>query len=278
MEENRERIIFMCAVNLTHRIGMDVHCWADRLGASKRRGYSLILMFDFDGTLAPHCPHPALSRIPRRMEDTLYSLAAKNGVYLGVLSSRPLKQLMFLIDFPTLILCGSGGREIHLHGLTINDPYLFEDQAKVQQIADNLELVCPKYPGSWIEVKPGCLCLHFREVSKREICNFKAEIQTMVKGLAPNWNIMEVGYSLEIVSKRAWDKCHAAKIAISAVPECADTFFVGDGPNDESAIRYINRIGGVTVGLGRGSPEIATHFEATTGTLAQGLKYLDNQL
>jgi trehalose-phosphatase len=235
-------------------------------------------MFDFDGTLAPHCSHPALSRIPRRLEETLHSLADKQGVYLGVLSSRPLKQLECLIDFPTLILCGSGGREIRIQGLTMNDPYLFEDQSTVDRISENLELICQKAPGSWVEIKPGCLCLHFQEVAKREISKLTTAARDILAQLAPDWRIMEVGYSLEIVPQRAWDKCQAAKIAISSVLESAEAFFVGDGPNDETVIRYINRIGGVTVGLGIGSPEIASHFEATTGTLAQGLKYLDSQL
>jgi trehalose-phosphatase len=268
----------MCALSLANRIGLDIHCWAARLGASKRQGHSLILMFDFDGTLAPHCSHPALSRIPRRLGETLHSLAGKQGVYLGVLSSRPLKQLEYLIDFPTLILCGSGGREIRIQGLTMIDPYLFQDQATVERIAENLDLICQKVSGSWVEIKPGCLCLHFREVAKRESAKLTTEVRDTVAQLAPDWNTMEVGYSLEIVPQRAWDKCQAAKIAISSVPESAEAFYVGDGPNDESAIRYVNKIGGVTVGLGRGSPEIASHFEATTGTLAQGLKYLDSQL
>lgn len=254
--------------------GLECHAWAGFLAHHYHQGRPLHLLFDFDGTLAPHVSHPALARVPRKTGRLLADLAAIPRITLGILSGRPLVELKCLVDFPVSVLAGSGGRHLILDGKECRDPHMETDRPVLAELKGLLDLLCGEYPGCWLEAKPGCLALHYRGLARKDQSELLQRAKPIIGSFPCEWVTREVGLALEISTKRAWDKRKAYRLALGLGPKTTLPFYAGDGANDEPAMNMVNELDGATVGVGCGSPEIARYFEPTPQTLAWGLENL----
>lgn len=72
-------------------------------------GASLLLLSDYDGTLAPLVARPADARLPREVWDDLRLLARAPVVRVGILSGRGLADLRALVGAPEVIYAGCHG-------------------------------------------------------------------------------------------------------------------------------------------------------------------------
>jgi trehalose 6-phosphate phosphatase len=111
----------------------------------------LVMVTDFDGTLADMVPDPtqsaalpealqALSRLVRLLADVI------------VLSSRTSEQLEQLVPISGVRLIGDSGRAIPRHA---------QKQA-LEQFNVDVAAVLARLPGAWLEVKPASSAIHFR--------------------------------------------------------------------------------------------------------------------
>ena len=71
----------------------------------------LLLMLDFDGTLAPIVPHPPDARIPADTMGTLRALARCPRITMAIVSGRSAADVRSLMDLAGIHLFGSHGRE-----------------------------------------------------------------------------------------------------------------------------------------------------------------------
>lgn len=256
------------------RGGLECHGWVSRLMKERAKGRPLLLMFDFDGTLVSQAAHADPSRLSHRMRKALESLANLPGIALGFLSDRPLEQLKRLIDVPAFLLAGSGGRQLRLDGQDQNDPYLASDHDGLTELAAHLRDLGDAFPGVWVEAKPGCLAFHARELAKKDQAAALNQARALIRTVPCDWVSQEVGATLEITTRKAWGKAKAAKLALGRLGKGTVPFFAGAAASDEAVMMAVNQLEGITVGVGRGSPEIAGHFEPLPSTLAQGLESL----
>jgi trehalose 6-phosphate phosphatase len=129
---------------------------------SSIRPADLLLVSDFDGTLAEIVPEPTLAMA---LPDSLNALRRLAPVLkkVVILSSRTNPELNSLVSIPGALLIGDSGlppptRE-ELHALKV-----FNAEA-----AKRLGTT----PGAWIEIKPASSAVHFRNapVSGREVLN-----------------------------------------------------------------------------------------------------------
>jgi len=86
------------------------------LVARYRGGTALVLLFDYDGTLAPLAAHPTLARVPTGTRRALATLARRPRVTVGVVSSRGLADVERMLGLPGLVYAGSGGLELEIRG------------------------------------------------------------------------------------------------------------------------------------------------------------------
>lgn len=253
---------------------LECHQWVRELVGARKNGQHQLLLFDFDGTLAPICSHPEKSRIPYRTSMVLKLLSTIPNLSLGVISGRPLNQLETLFTHPAKVLSGSGGRQIRLGNETITDPNLKKDEKRIKELGNQLRNLCLRFPGTWVECKPGCLTLHYRALKKGAQSHLKDLVSGEFHTRPQQWNILDVSKSLEFTTVNSWDKSTAVKLARRALPPDLIVFYAGDSDNDVKAIDLVNHFKGVTIGLGKGSPENARFFEPTTGSLTMGLERL----
>jgi len=237
---------------------MTTHDWAAAAAAGYQAGRPLDLLFDYDGTLAPIAAHPALAALAPATRDALVALAALPRTTVGVVSGRSLNSVRTLVGLPGLRYAGSGGMHLDTGGGEVVDPAL----AAFDDIADALvtALAVPVrwFPGAWVERKPGCLSVHYRQLSPLKAACFVEEARDTLAELAPDCpplRVREVTRALEVALAGAWTKGDA--VARMAGGRESLVVYAGDGANDEEAVAAVNARGGLTIGVGPEAPEAA---------------------
>lgn len=72
----------------------------------------LVLLLDFDGTLAPLAPHPNLAEMDPESEVALKNLATNPNIYLGIISGRSAEDAREKVKLEKITYAGNHGLEI----------------------------------------------------------------------------------------------------------------------------------------------------------------------
>src|SRR5256714_813615 len=129
------------------------HAWLDSPAASVPPS-ELILVTDFDGTLAEVVPDPAAARARPEALEALQELAMLLADVI-VLSSRPPAQLESLVPISGVRLIGDSGLALPRHA---------QKEALDRFNAEAARLL-ERIPGGWLEVKPASTAVHFRNTN-----------------------------------------------------------------------------------------------------------------
>lgn len=245
--------------------------WVEALAGPYRAGRPLALLFDYDGTLAPLAAHPALATLPEPTRAALAALAARPGVTVGVVSGRALGPLRGLVALPDLHYAGSGGMHLAVGGEQVIDPAVAAFDAIADALVTALEGPVRWFPGAWVERKPGCLSLHYRQLTPLKAACFVDEARDALAELGPDCpplRVREVSQALEVALAAAWTKGDAVGRLAGAG---ALAFYAGDAANDDEAVAAVNARGGVTVGVGPEAPAAAAVRLADRGEFEAGL-------
>jgi trehalose-phosphatase len=231
--------------------------WVSRVVAEYAAGRPLGLLFDFDGSLAPLEAHPLLSRVGADTRAALAGLAATDGVTVGVISGRGLADLRRRVGVTGLMYAGSGGMHLDLAGTEVVDAALGDFEFLADEVVAAVAPVVKWFPGAWVERKPGCLAVHFRQLTPANAACLCDEVRGAVERLAialPRMRVREVTKSLEIAPADAWDKGDAVDRILTGLPADVYPVYAGDGGNDAEAVARVNARGGLTVGVGPEPP------------------------
>src|SRR6202140_5106395 len=212
--------------------------------ASKVPPSELVLVTDFDGTLAEIVPDPtqtvarpealqALSRLVRLLADVI------------VLSSRTNPQLEALVPISGVRLIGDSGMAIPRHA----------HKQALDRFNSDVAVLLERIPGAWLEVKPASSAVHFRStnLSGDEML---AIIQPFLEGRP-----------LAAYLGRKVIEVHAPKAgkgsALAALLPGEDPGGVvcfGDDENDRSMFDYVSSTEVPHMCIGVGSPEAPAHL------------------
>jgi trehalose 6-phosphate phosphatase len=199
----------------------------------------VILVTDFDGTLAEIVQDPAAAKALPESLDALRELVPLLAEVI-VLSSRTPAQLESLVPIPDVRLIGDSGLSI---------PRRAQKEALDRFNAEASRLL-ERIPGAWLEVKPASTAVHFRNTNMTG-----AEMVALLKPLLD-------GQRLEAALGRKVVEVHARKAgkgpALAAlVPseEPAGIVCFGDDENDRSMFDYVRSVGFPHMCVGVWSPE-----------------------
>jgi trehalose 6-phosphate phosphatase len=129
------------------------HAWLDSPAARVPPG-ELILVTDFDGTLAEVVPDPSEARARSDSLEALQELVMLLADVI-VLSSRPPLQLESLVPISGVRLIGDSGLALPRHA---QKEALDRFNAEAARMLQGI-------PGAWIEAKPASTAVHFRKTS-----------------------------------------------------------------------------------------------------------------
>lgn len=213
----------------------------DTLAATPR----LLVVCDFDGTLAPIVNNPADARALPAASAALAALAGLSETTVALVSGRALdvlRELATASGVPTAVhLIGSHGAEFDggfAHAI---------DEAELARITYSLNRIAASHPGVAVETKPASVALHVRNASAADGDAALAAARTA----AETWNAhATAGKAVLEFAVIETDKGEAVDILRRQVAATA-VLFLGDDVTDEKAFRrMIDGDLGVKVGAG----------------------------
>lgn len=219
-----------------------------RVAASER----LLVVSDFDGTLAPIVDHPDDVRPDPAALAALRALSRMRVTAVAVLSGRARAILVrHLGSDPAITLVGSHGAEFGDEPSPSAADGGRPDarvEALLEALAEELDALALDYPGSLVERKPTGVAFHYRNVSEE----YREEAAAAARRLATHRSDLRVQpghFVVELVTGTT-DKGDAID-ALRRRCGATATVYVGDDQTDEHAFA---RLGdgdlGVRVGAG----------------------------
>ncbi|MCC7124918.1 MAG: trehalose-phosphatase [Acidobacteria bacterium] len=223
----------------------------------------LVVLADFDGTLAELHPNPAAPMLTPMRREWLRDIAAQPNTFAGIVSGRRIADLRRRAPLPShLYYAGLHGMEIEHDDVRWQHPDLDRARADVKELLNCLAVVVDEFPGAVLEDKTVSVAVHAR-AARYEV---RAEALARADACAAPWldggQLRRLAGSLvvEYLPNISQHKGDAVEwIARSVEQETGKsvwTLFLGDDVTDEDAFRAITRGVGVLVGS---RPSAATH-------------------
>ena len=235
----------------------------------------LLLLADFDGTLAPIVSDPARARLPQRTKRLLRQLSRLPRTSVGIISGRSLRFVRQHVGLPSLIYVGNHGCEIIGPGLRFVHPRVRCARPLLRRVAAQLTRALRGIRGSLVEYKGFSLSVHWRNVSARDGGIFLRAVRQVLQPWVRQRRI-RLTYGKHVIEVRApvvWDKGHSVewirrhRAGLRRALVC----YLGDDRTDEDAFRIVNRLRGLSIVVGRTRrPTTTAHWRLQTPGEVQG--------
>lgn len=206
----------------------------------------LLVVSDFDGTLAGMSPDPYDVPVDAEALAALTRLSGLPDTTVAVLSGRHLAGLAQVCRLaPPVVTAGSHGAETSEQGVTLTA----EQEAALTGVEKQLRALTAAYPPAYVEVKPLQRVAHVAPlaetdpVSAERVLAAAAAISHPGASMKPGKNIVE--FSVSTVTKGDWIAAETKRRGASA------TVFLGDDTTDEDGFRAL-RDGDLGVKVGNG--------------------------
>ncbi|MEO8679284.1 MAG: trehalose-phosphatase [Vicinamibacterales bacterium] len=224
---------------------------------------TLVLLFDFDGTLAEFDPDPAAPVLSPSRRERLEAMARRDDVSVGIVSGRRLDDLRARTKLPPSIYhAGLHGLEIAIGDRHWEHPDLRRGEELLAGLAHVLAAVVDQYGAAFIEDKQASVAIHARRYPEAE----RKKIFAVANAVAAPWILdgrvrpLEGNAVVEYLPNIGGHKGEATQWIVADIEarrqRPAWVAYVGDDITDEDAFRAITSGIAVLVGL---RPTAATH-------------------
>lgn len=250
-EATRGKMVDVLPADLTRAL--------DGLAAAPR----LLVVSDFDGTLAPIVSDPSAARALPASAEALTALADLPDTAAALVSGRALGVLRELSAMPAAVyLVGS-------HGAEFDTGFTHEvDEELLARIVGELREIAADRPGVTVETKPASVALHVRNARPAD----GEAALAAAKEAATAWDAQATaGKAVLEFAVISTDKGEAVDILREQTGATA-VIFLGDDVTDEKAFRRM-RDGDVGVKVGPGE-SLAGHRVDAPEDVAEALGYL----
>jgi len=234
-----------------HLLTMKAMSSADAVSelARRRAGNHLLLLFDFDGTLAPFSVDPDAVYLSDEVRRLLGSLALKPNSTIGIISGRRLPDLEKRLKIPgEVYVAGFHGLEIHAPGEAFMHPEAAAATTSVRAVAETIRPHLPSLPGVFIEDKVFSIALHYRDAAPAvrvvaQSCFMNAAREYVDAG---RLRVLPGSCVVELLPGVSWHKGSALqwiRERIERIHGPTFTVYVGDDVTDEDAFRAVGSAG-----------------------------------
>ncbi len=128
---------------------------------------NVILLTDFDGTLAPIRKHPGLAALSEEIRQTLIKFTQDKAIFLGIITGRSLKQIKKLVQIRGILYVANHGIELEGPGIRSTCPEAKKARSTLWYIYMKLFKSLRHIKGIYVEDKGLSISLHYRTVKKR---------------------------------------------------------------------------------------------------------------
>ena len=204
------------------------------------RAGRLILLLDFDGTLAPIVARPELAEIPARTRTALEALHERPDVEMAVISGRGLADVRDRAAIEGIAYAGNHGMEIEGPGIARVHPEAQAARPALEKAAAELSALLEQFEGAWIEDKGLTLSVHYRALPDDQSHELRNRIVAQV-GPVPNLHLTHGKKVLEVRPRIDWHKGRAVSFLLDHLQPAAGApvLYFGDDTTDEDAFQVL---------------------------------------
>ena len=227
----------------------------------------ILLLCDYDGTLAPIVDRPELADLPDRTRLLLQSLSRQGRFTVGVISGRSLADLRHRVSIPSIIYAGNHGLEIEGPGIGLINPLAEEMRPVFSLIHQVLSKALGKVRGVQVEDKGLTLSVHYRNVDEdktEEVKNTFERVMATARSLGrvrivPGKKVLEVRPPVD------WDKGKAIALLADrfgkpTARKEALPIFLGDDVTDEDGFKAVEERHGISVFVGEETQDSSARY------------------
>lgn len=217
----------------------------------------VVLMLDYDGTLAPFHVDRMQARPLPQVLDALRYLASQSNVTPIIISGRPVPEVQTLLGTADITIIGSHGYERYDSGAGVRAMPI--GNAQGQLLDDAHETALALVAADRVERKVASVAVHIRGLSDEQQ-------QSVGAAIVGAWAPMVVGGSTELrpfnggLELRAVGRSKGTAVREVLEGNLADALpiYIGDDDTDEDAFAALPHGG---IGIKVGSPGAATHAQ-----------------
>lgn len=224
----------------------------------KLRGKRVVILLDFDGTLAPIAKKPALARMQSGMRKALETAASAHAV--GIVSGRRIEDLARLIGMPQLAYSGNHGLRWRLRGKPGMAAISKEGIRALAAARARLKKLPRTYHGVIIEDKKISIAVHYRLAKRRDQLLARGKVVVIVAEQSDQLRAIHGNKALEILPTHRFDKGTASRMFAERLGgRNAMPIFIGDDETDEFAFRALKKKG-IGIRVGRRDKSAAAYY------------------
>ena len=239
---------------------------------------TVLLLFDFDGTLVPIVDRPELAALAPETWQSLVNLAGRENFITGVISGRSLADVSAKVDVPGLLYVGNHGFEIAGRGISFSHPQAQEARETLAGVREELGEALSVLQGTIIEDKRLTLSVHYRLVSESEQAILRQRFDDVLLPYIKSGQLRTtVGKMvLEVRPNLEWGKGEAIIELKHIFPDTALTAFFGDDVTDEDGFATVQETNGIAVFVGAArQPTAALHRVDSPAEVSEVLDLLN---
>lgn len=209
---------------------------------------------DLDGTLVELAATPEAVPTDAALQDLIATLHQVTGGAVALVSGRTLADLDSRFGRRGLPVAGQHGLERRDAAGRLRGPPA--DPEQNQAVSHQLAQAAARHPGLLLEDKGLTLALHYRACPR-----LGAYVQRLATRLASDSGgqlLVQRGKYVAEIKPAGFDKGSAIGEFLAEPPFCGRRpVFIGDDLTDELGFAVVNRLGGISVKVGRGRSQAA---------------------
>ena len=237
----------------------------------------VLLLTDYDGTLASIAGRPDLAVLPATTRDGLAALHREERFTLGIVSGRGLTDVRDMVGIPGLIYAGNHGLEIEGPDGVFVHPVAEELSPQLDLILRGLQGRLSNVPGVFVEGKGLTLSVHYRLTPEELRPEVMADFDEVMSQVADGDRV-RVTRGKEILEVRPnvdWHKGRAIARIAQTFPVGTLPIYFGDDLTDEDGFAAIHELNGISVFVGPArQPTKALYRVDSPAEVAQALELL----
>ena len=241
---------------------------------TKSEKQSLLVMLDYDGTLAPIAARPELARLTDARKRVLARLVRAPGVTVAVVTGRSLSDIESLLGVPGLVISANHGFEMSRSG-KVFFPCGGGFRRHFKGLARDLQSALDGVQGALVECKGFSVAVHYRLVSRKRW----GEVERAVRRVSLpcrkrfGWKVTGGKRVWEVRPAGRWNKGDAVLWIWNRFAPGSFPIYIGDDETDEDAFAALRKKG-LTVLVGRRGRSAAACRMADVGKVWRMLKLM----
>ena len=239
---------------------------------------TVLLLFDFDGTLAPIVDRPELAALAPETRQRLANLAGRENFITGIISGRSLADVSTKVDVPGLVYAGNHGFEIAGRGISFSHPQARQVRETLAGVCGELGEALSALPKAIIEDKGLTLSVHYRLVPGADQATVRQRFGDVLLPYTKSGQLRTTAGKmvLEVRPNLDWGKGKAITELQSIFPNAGLTVFFGDDVTDEDGFAAVQETNGVAVFVGAArQPTGALYRVDSPAEVSQALELLE---